>query len=174
MPYPDNILWYAPSVSTGGRYCTANLAIRRHILSLLRGFDERLHISHEDVNLGTRIQKSGFRSAYVRDALVKHPPLRITLAQAWQVAIQQQCQSFVLQHRDSRLCRRKFTTLIYIVAWSAKFCIRTCRLEMSCRLPGHWRRPVQAILLRLMGSPLAILRIWQAPDLQVLANQQWR
>ena len=172
--YPDSLLWYAPRVSSGGRFCTANLAIRRQILFQLGGFDERLRVSHEDVELGIRIHKSGLRSAFIREALVKHPARRISLAQAWQVMIQQQCQCFVLQHRDSRFGRRACTTPIYIFIWSLKFCIRIFRLEMANKLPGHWRRPIQSILLRMMASPLAIHKIWFAPDLQVLANQQWR
>jgi GT2 family glycosyltransferase len=172
VDYPDSLLWYAPRVSSGVSFCTANLAIRRQALFQLGGFDERLRVSHEDVELGARIHKSGLRSAFIGDALVLHPARRISLSQAWNVLIQQQCQSFELQHRDGRFGFSKSPNLIYILIWSLRFFVRTFRLEMAYRLPGHWRRPIQSILLRLVVSPLAILKIRYATDLQVLANQQ--
>jgi len=173
IDYPDSLLWYAPRVSSGGKFCTANLAIRQQILSQLGGFDERLRVSHEDMELGYRIRKAGLRSKFISDAVVNHPARRISFSQAWQVMMQQQFQAFVLQHRDRRFGWSESPNLIYIFFWSLRFFIRTLRLEMAYKLPGHWRRPIQSILLRIVVSPLAILKIWYAPDLQVLANQQW-
>jgi succinoglycan biosynthesis protein ExoM len=170
--YPDSLLWYAPRISSGGNFCTANLAICRQALFQLGGFDESLRVSHEDMELGSRIHKSGLRSAFISTALVNHPARRISLAQSWQIMIQQQCQSFVLQHRDGRFGFNESYNLIYIVMWTLRYCIRTLRLEMAYKLPGHWRRPIQSIFLRIVASPVAILQIKTAPDLQALANRR--
>lgn len=170
--YPDSLLWYAPRVSTGGNFCTANLAIRYQILLQLGGFDERLRVSHEDMELGYRISKAGLRSQFIQNALVKHPARRISFSQAWRGMIQQQCQSFVLQHRDGRFGRCESPNAIYISLWSLRFCIRTLRLEWAYKLPGHWRRPIQSILLRLLVLPVASINILCAPDMQLLANKK--
>lgn len=172
IDYPDSLLWYAPRVSTGGSFCTANLAISHDAFFQLGGFDERFRVSHEDMELGLRIHKAGLKTKFIKNALVKHPARRITLSQAWRVMIQQQCQSFALQHRDGSFGHCESLNAAYIFLWSSRFFIRTLRLECAYKLPGHWRRPIQSILLRILALPLASFKILFAPDLQVLANQK--
>lgn len=172
VDYPDSLLWYAPRVTSGGSFCTANLAIRHQILLQLGGFDERLRVSHEDMELGHRINKARLRSQFIMNALVKHPARRISFSQAWRALVQQQCQSYVLQHRDKPFSRRQSPNPIYFSLWSLRFLIRTIRLEWANKLPAHWRRPIQSILLRILVLPVASIRICFAPDLQVLANQK--
>jgi GT2 family glycosyltransferase len=170
--YPDSLLWYAPRVTRGGNFCTANLAIRHQILFQLGGFDERLCVSHEDMELGYRINKADLRSQFIQNALVKHPARRNSFSKTWRAMIQQQCQTYELQHRDGPSGRRESPNVIYVSLWSLRFCIRTFRLEWAYKLPGHWRRPLQSILLRILVLPVASIKILFAPDLQVLANQK--
>jgi GT2 family glycosyltransferase len=157
--YPDSLLWYAPRVSSGGNFCTANLAIRYQVLLQLGGFDERLRVSHEDMELGYRINKADLRTKFIQNALVKHPARRISLSQAWRVMIQQQCQTFVLQHRDGFYGGRESPDTVYIFLWSLRFFIRCLRLEKSYKQPEHWRRPIQSILLRILILPIASIQI---------------
>lgn len=171
--YPDSLLWYAPRVSSGGNFCTANLAIRYQTLLQLGGFDERLRVSHEDMELGRRIIKADLRTQFIQNALVKHPARRISFSQAWRGMIQQQCQSFVLQHRDGRFGRCDYFNAIYISLWSLRFSIRMLRLEWAYRLPGHWRRPIQSMLLKLLVLPVASINILFVADMQELANKKY-
>jgi GT2 family glycosyltransferase len=170
--YPDSVLWYAPRVSSGGNFCTANLAIRHQVLFQLGGFDERLRVSHEDMELGSRINNAGLRSQFISNALVKHPARRTSFSQACLAMIQQQFQSFVLQHRDASFGQRVFPDAIYICLWSLKFCIRIIRIELAYKLPGHWRRPIQSILMRILLLPVASIKIWFARYNLVFANQK--
>jgi glycosyltransferase involved in cell wall biosynthesis len=172
IDYPDSLLWYAPSVSSGGIFCTANLAIRQKVLFALGGFDESLRVSHEDMELGYRIHKAGLRSQFIENALVKHPARRISFSQAWRTMIQQQCQAFALQHRDGYFGGRESPDPVYISFWSLRFFIRCLRLEWACKLPAHWRRPIQSILLRIFVLPIASIKILFSSDHQVLANQK--
>ena len=172
IDYPDSLLWYAPRVSSGGNFCTANLAIRQKVLFLLGGFDEGLRVSHEDMELGYRIQKAGLRSQFIRNALVKHPARRISFSQAWRGMIQQQCQIFVLQHRDGFYGGRESSDTVYVFLWSLRFFIRSLRLEWAYKQPEHWRRPIQSILLRILILPIASIQIRFSRDYHVLAIQK--
>ena len=160
--YPDSIYWYAPRVPHGGCFVLANFAILREALYELGGFDERFRCSHEDVELGIRIQEAGLRTVFVSGALVWHPARNRTLVQVWRSLIQQQCQTFDLYHRQEALTGLQ--GLFFLMTWTAKYWIRVLRIEWSLKPDLHWRRQVQANVLRAVACPVASLRLWSRRD----------
>lgn len=63
-----------PTNETGGYLWSCNFAIRRQVFNDLRGFNEGFPAAAmEDVELRKRIEKSGFRVAYIPHAVVYHP-----------------------------------------------------------------------------------------------------
>jgi cellulose synthase/poly-beta-1,6-N-acetylglucosamine synthase-like glycosyltransferase len=160
--YPDSIFWYAPRVPYGGCFVLANLAILREVLFELGGFDERFRVSHEDMELGMRIQKAGLRTVFVSEALVWHPARQMTLVQVWRRLIQQQCQTFELFHQRDVLTGLQ--GLLYLLIWTAKYWFRVLRIEWALKPDFHWRRQVQANVLRALACPVASLRLWSTRD----------
>ncbi|MFN9660675.1 MAG: glycosyltransferase family 2 protein [Cyanobacteriota bacterium] len=160
--YPDNLLWYAPRVSKGGTFCTANLAILRQALFDLGGFDEKMSISHEDIELGFRIVRADLRTVYLSDALVIHPARRMNIKQVWHRMIQQQCQCFDLIHVDD--CSRLNAPLgvFYLAGWLVRFWFIVLRLEWTSKPRGHWKRQLQAYLLSALTLPVAACSIWRS------------
>jgi len=161
VDYPDNLFWYAPMILSGGMFGTANLTIRRELLLELGGFDEELRVSHEDVELGHRIQSASLRTVFLADALVKHPARRMSLLQVWQRAIQQQCMTYELHHRQSTHKVNRFKSLLSLAEWSSKYLFRACRFDLTIKHQGHWRRPLQMILLKTLACPVASLQIYR-------------
>lgn len=102
VDYPDSIFWYAPIVRSAGMFCTANLAIKRALFFSVGGFDERLRVSHEDIELGERIKSAGLRSCFLESVCVLHPARRISLPQVVKRTIQQQCQSYLLPNSKNK------------------------------------------------------------------------
>lgn len=157
IDFPDNILWYAPTISTGGAYCTANLAIKRESFCQLGGFDERYSVSHEDVELGNRIRSFGLKSLYLNDAIVFHPARRYTFAHVWNRLISLQCQSYMYQQQsfhDSIAAKP-----VNLLSYCAKYWFRVTRFELAARYKNHWLRPLQASFLLMFSSSLAFLKL---------------
>jgi GT2 family glycosyltransferase len=164
VDYPDNFFWYAPSILSGGRFGTCNLAIRRELLFALGGFNEQLRVSHEDVELGGRIQAARLRTVFIADALVKHPARRMSLHQVWHRAIQQQCQTFLLHGSQVTSKRHHLSFVISLLKWSAIYLVRVSRFEFTFRVKRHWRRPLQMTLLIAFACPVASLQIFRTKD----------
>lgn len=56
-----------------GRFYTANVSLKRSIFEAVDGFDEvRLPFGYEDLDLGLRLSKHGFRLLFNRDARAEH------------------------------------------------------------------------------------------------------
>ena len=158
IEFPDSILWYAPSISSGGAYCTANLAFRKEIFHKLGGFDEAFSVSHEDVDFGLRIRKYGCRSLYLDDAVVLHPARRYTFNQVWNRLLNLQCQSYLLHSKPPYNCT--FEQLATLLSFNIKYWLRITRFELSARHGSHWRRQLQAMLLLSFSSPVALFRLF--------------
>jgi GT2 family glycosyltransferase len=71
----------APINETGGWWWSCNLGVRREFfLDVLGGFDERFPFAHmEDVDFRERARAAGAREIFARDAVVDHPPRRLTV-----------------------------------------------------------------------------------------------
>lgn len=57
---------------TVGQVMGAALMIRRSVFDEINGFDERLFLYYEDVDLSARVNKLGYQSHYLREARVTH------------------------------------------------------------------------------------------------------
>jgi GT2 family glycosyltransferase len=156
LDYPDSIFWYAPTVRAGGLFCTANLAMKRELFTSLGGFDTRLKVSHEDIDLGNRIQKAGFRSTFLDTAVVIHPARKMNLTSVFQKAIQQQCQSYLLPSLNLRTGWRS-APIIFL--WSLKFLVRSFRIQASVVGFKRWKRFAMETVIRTICCPVACLRL---------------
>ena len=155
--FPDSILWYAPTISKGGAFCTANLAINREIFHELGGFDESFSVSHEDVDFGRRIRNAGCRSIYLNQSVVYHPARRYSFREAWIRLLDLQCQSYFTN--ISPPYNLKFNSIFQLFSFCIKYWFRIFRFEMSARYTHHWRRQLQVMLLLFLSTPLAFLRL---------------
>ena len=154
--FPDSILWYAPVISSGGVYCTANLGIRRDLFLNLGGFNEKLSVSHEDIEMGTRIRKASLRSVYLDGAVVYHPARKLALSQVWRRMINLQLTSFTMKNPDC--AGLSVRHIISLCDFTLKYWYRVSRLELAARQPKHWRRPIQAFLLLPLTIPFGFLK----------------
>ncbi|MCT0227565.1 glycosyltransferase [Synechococcus sp. CS-1331] len=158
--FPDSILWYAPSISSGGAYCTANMAIRRSTFQKLGGFDETFSVSHEDVDFGLRIRNAGCCSLYIQQAVVFHPARRYTFKQVWNRLLDLQCQSYFTHFKPPY--NFTFVHLFRLISFSIKYWFRITRFEISGRQGHQWRRQLQAMVLLTFSSPVATIRLFNA------------
>ena len=154
--FPDSILWYAPTISSGGAYCTANLGIRRDLFLSIGGFNEKLSVSHEDVEMGTRIRKASPRSVYLDGAVVYHPARKLALSQVWRRMINLQLTSFTMKNPDCAGLSDRH--IISLCEFTLKYWYRVSRLELAARQPKHWRRPILACLLLALTMPFGFLK----------------
>ena len=71
----------APINESGGWWWSCNLGVRREFfLSVLGGFDERFPFAHmEDVDFRERARSAGAREIFAPNAVVDHPPRRLTV-----------------------------------------------------------------------------------------------
>lgn len=68
---------HAPVNETGGRLWSCNFMVSASAFARAGGFDEGFRFPHmEDQDLRVRLEQAGFRSLFVRDAVVDHPPRR--------------------------------------------------------------------------------------------------
>jgi GT2 family glycosyltransferase len=156
VDYPDSVFWYAPTVRQGGLFCTANLAIRRELLVKLGGFDQRLRVSHEDVELGGRIVASGCRTTFQGDAVVYHPARKSTFRQGWAKAVQQQYQTYRLNHG---IGGDRPAKPLHVLTWSFKYLYRTFRIQWAVVGVRRWRRFLCESVLRVLCCPAASLKL---------------
>ena len=154
--FPDSILWYAPAISSGGAYCTANLGIRRDLFLSIGGFNEKLSVSHEDIEMGTRIRKASPRSVYLDVAVVYHPARKLALSQVWRRMINLQLTSFTMKNPDCAGLSDRH--IISLCEFTLKYWYRVSRLELAARQPKHWRRPILACLLLALTMPFGFLK----------------
>ena len=80
---PDHPLWTAPVNTAGNAGWTANLSVRRVIFEQLGGFDPDLPETAEDMEFHVRSKRAGARWVFAPDAIVVHPPRRMTWPQFW-------------------------------------------------------------------------------------------
>lgn len=70
-------LYHAPINETGGRLWSCNFMVSAAAFARVGGFDEGFPFPHmEDQDLRVRLVAAGERLAFVRDAVVNHPPRR--------------------------------------------------------------------------------------------------
>jgi GT2 family glycosyltransferase len=153
--YPDSILWYAPVINFAGVYCTANLAIRRDKLINLGGFNEDLLVSHEDIEMGSRIRKAGLRTVYLEKAIVYHPARKMKLTDVWRRMIDLQHQSYVIKFldKDKSLAEK----IISLCSFTLKYWYRVTRLEFAARHKGHMKRAFQIGIMLILTIPFGFL-----------------
>lgn len=155
--YPDSILWYAPCISHGGSYCTANMAIKREIFYRLGGFNEAFRVSHEDVDFGLRIRQFGCKTIYLNNSVVFHPARRYTFSQVWNRLLDLQCQSYLTNFKGPY--KLSFNQLFALLSFNIKYWVRIVRFELSGRQGHQWRRQLQAMVLLLFSTPVALIRL---------------
>ncbi len=67
----------------GGQYMTCNMAYKRELLKKMGGFDENfttpVTINREDSDLAFSIMEKGYRIAFARNAIVRHPVVKTGL-----------------------------------------------------------------------------------------------
>lgn len=80
---PDHPLWTAPVNTHGNAGWTANLCVRRAWFEQLRGFDPDLPETAEDMEFHLRSKRAGAAWTFAADAVVEHPPRRMTWPQFW-------------------------------------------------------------------------------------------
>lgn len=61
-----------PEDAGGGRFFTGNVSAKTEFLRSVGGFDETRVLSHEDIDLGLRLEQRGMVLVYDRDAVVDH------------------------------------------------------------------------------------------------------
>ena len=154
--FPDSILWYAPVISSGGAYCSANLGIRRDLFLRLGGFNENLSVCHEDIEMGTRIRKACLRNIYLDGAVVYHPARKLLLPQVLRRMVSLQYTSFIIKNPD--FTELSIHHIISLLDYTLKYWYRVSRLELAARQPKHWRRPIQAFLLLPLTIPFGFLK----------------
>ena len=157
ISYPDNILWYAPVIKSGGAFCTANLAIRRSFFLSIGGFNENYNVSHEDVELGQRILSTGASTLYYNKAVVFHPARCSSFVKVFNRFIDLQCQSYRCQLEPPYTF--SFPSLSFLFTFCLKYWFRVSKIEFNGRHDGQWLRPVQASLLLLITIPIASYRL---------------
>ncbi len=62
-----------PENSSGGMFWTSNLCVRKRVFDELGGFDETFEVAYEDIDFAHRIQQSGKKTLFVKDAAACHP-----------------------------------------------------------------------------------------------------
>ena len=62
-----------PENSSGGMFWTSNLCVRKTVFDELGGFDEDFEVAYEDIDFAHRIQQSGKKTLFVKDAAACHP-----------------------------------------------------------------------------------------------------
>ena len=68
---------HAPVNETGGWLWSCNFMVSASAYGRVNGFDEGFPFPHmEDQDLRERLKSAGFRSSFIRDAVVNHPPRR--------------------------------------------------------------------------------------------------
>jgi GT2 family glycosyltransferase len=80
---PDHPLWTAPLNTSGNAGWTANLCVRRTVFEKLGGFDPDLPETAEDMEFHVRSKRAGAKWVFAREAVVVHPPRRMTWRQFW-------------------------------------------------------------------------------------------
>lgn len=71
-------LYHAPVNETGGWLWSCNFLVAASAFRAVGGFDEGFRFPNaEDQDLRDRMRDAGFRTLFVRDALVNHPPRRV-------------------------------------------------------------------------------------------------
>lgn len=75
---PDHPLWTAPVNTQGNAGWTANLTVRRALFERLGGFDPDLPETAEDMEFHVRSKRAGAHWVFAADAIVEHPPRRMT------------------------------------------------------------------------------------------------
>jgi GT2 family glycosyltransferase len=161
VDYPDSIFWYAPSVTSQGVFCTANLGIRRELLFALGAFDERFAISHEDMDLGRRIISSGVATTFLPQALVKHPARKESLSTAFSRAIQQQYQTFRLLYGSHAPTSSEKLSALALPWWTIVYLYRCMRIEAAAEGFRRWKRYSIDSVIRLICAPVAAVRFWR-------------
>jgi len=157
VDYPDSILWYAPCISAGGAYCTANLAINKDYFYMLGCFNENFSVSHEDVEFGRRISSSLPRSLYLNQAIVYHPARSMTFVAVLNRMVNLQCQSYLYQvHEPLKLSLPQFS---FLLSFMFKYWFRIVRFELAARTKSQWRRQLQSSVLLLFTTPIAFIKI---------------
>jgi GT2 family glycosyltransferase len=119
---------------TGGVLWSCNFAIRRAAFERIGGFDEDFLIAGgEDMEFAWRARQAGLRVVFAPDAVVQHPPRRMTMRTLWR-----------------RLWRLKWSVLFRLktgvttMLWldePLNLLRRTWRALFSLR-PGLWRAPL--------------------------------
>jgi glycosyltransferase involved in cell wall biosynthesis len=151
---PDSIFWYAPIVNLEGMTCTANLGIRKKSFFGIGGFDNRLKVSHEDVELGIRIRSAGLRVCFLDTALVLHPARRLSLSQVVNRTIQQQCQDCLLGNKNAG-----FRSVCHILSWNLMYIYRAFKLYFSATGLSRWRTLFTLSALRVVCYPVVCFRL---------------
>ena len=69
----------------GGNFWSCNLAVRSTTFESLRGFDEDfVEPAQEDSEFAARVRAAGYKTIFVRDAVVNHPARRLGLRKLWE------------------------------------------------------------------------------------------
>lgn len=155
--YPDSIFWLAPIISQGGVYCTANLAIRRSTFFQIGGFDIRNRISHEDIELGSRISSASLRTLFLADAVVYHPARRLSARQLLFRLCQQHYHTYSYQHFSGANCSRSF---LHPFVWTVRYILACHYLEWTFKPQAHLIRPILLTVIRCLVAPVVVARIF--------------
>lgn len=142
---------------TGGVLWSCNFAIRRDVFRRLGGFDEDfLEAGGEDMELAWRIRRNGLRVAFAPDAIVFHPPRKLTWPMLWRRATWQQ--------RWSLLYRIKTGARTPFAIGACADLLRTT-LHLLTRFDrGTWRAQFFRQVMKWATFPLVLpyLAFWNA------------
>jgi GT2 family glycosyltransferase len=147
-------VWHGRSASTapGSREvfgaCGGACLIRRALFERLGGFDERLFLIYEDVDLSYRARLTGARIVYAADAVVRHRG-SATVGRASATAVfygQRNLEWVWLQNTPGRLLWRSFLS----------HAIYSCAGVAAYARHGHAWTAVRAKLAALAGIPVTL------------------
>jgi len=142
--------------------CSANLAVTRSALSAVDGFDEQLHGTRDDVDLGIRLVKHSLRVLHHNGPQVLHLMARGNGSRSPEMG-RQWATANLFYFQFTHYWPRRRTMLLWRTIWD------------YCRPSRHWLTP-QVIAKRFVGVfrayHEAIRRVNEGPLLGLLPKQQ--
>lgn len=148
--HAGSLLWEAPEYHGEGNTLppSCNFAIPRALFLRHGGFDERLKISYEDIDLFSRLRLEGIPIRFTPDAAAEHPsrpiPSAVKLSRRWEARV---------------ICAYDYGAPWWVIAW------RLPRMVFLVLLSRLRRRPTAAenprVIAIYLHKFLAVL--WQLP-----------
>lgn len=151
---------------TGGQLWSCNLAIRREVFARLEGFDEDfLQAGGEDMEFAWRVQKQKLRTCFVPEALVTHPPRRITWRGIWwRTFLMRWILLYHLKTEQALPLDASLPRLLANLVWTRSLYLLRSSKQWLKKIPGpFWRRNLFFLFWHWFTFPILLpyLLAWE-------------